>query len=1039
MIPRERPPFFGPRRMRWRNVRLRDVVALTLPIWLALAFVWGGAWLRFLETSRFDDWWSRHGKLHRLVEARLATLAALPEAMALRLRLDPEAGDPAVVRILVDRGAWARWQSEPLALHDAWVEASLVHGNDFTAAEIRKRGDTSVHWLTPKKSMTVKTGRWDPYKGHRRLVLSGKTPLEQAVTESLAADYGLLAPETHLAPVFVNGRFYGLFRLVEDVDESFLRAHGRLPGNIFRGDTAERGEAHPGLPRGLFQNLAIWDRVARNGRPTAPPGSALARLLRAVAGGSFADHQRLLALVDREEGERLFAYLLVTGDPYHMTNVHNQYWYEDPSSGRLHPIPRDIRLRDLAELPVMAMNDAFRALLRDPRIFDGALRVLAARTEEGTLLGGTEARLEGWEHRFGDALRFERLREGEISPVSTGEAILARLADNVAQLRGWLADARAEALVAPAGTGPQVVDLRVTGRAAVELVAVTVGPGEPPQLLADRDRDGLPGEGDEPLAAVLEEAADGTRRLVLERPLRLLPGLDTSASTFEPAPLPYRLFATGPGGRAAVRGLVLRNAHTGEAVVASPLAPGTALDEGPSWHPWRFAPPAPRTRRLAGEVRLETTLRLGPHETLVIAPGTTLRLEPGVSILSRGRVLAQGRADRPIRILPARAGRPWGALVLQGPEASGSRFVHVEIAGGSCATLDGVEYKGMVDVHHARDVRFEHARLAENLRCDDALNAVHAEVDLLASRFERVNADAADYDFSTGRICGSTFEQSGNDAVDLMTSAPWIEGNRMRGSGDKGVSVGERSAPWLVDNRIEGCALGVEVKDASEPWMVANRLRDNAVGVHQKWKNWRYGEGGFARWVGPPLVSHEADGASRLALADPADAADPRWALAPPRALIRFEDGFEPPRDGFVATTGRGRLARRRGDLVLSLRGRAASVEAPLDWDLAAADAPSRIVVQVASTALRALHLELEDAAGRTFRARLPRTTAPDRYALAVLEPPPARYRRLRLEAQPGGANARVRLHEVRWVVPSDTPARACPPWVRGGDGAPAG
>jgi hypothetical protein len=40
-----------------------------------------------------------------------------------------------------------------------------------------------------------------------------------------------------------------------------------MPGNIFRADTAERGDYFKGLPREVFANPFIWDRAANNDRP----------------------------------------------------------------------------------------------------------------------------------------------------------------------------------------------------------------------------------------------------------------------------------------------------------------------------------------------------------------------------------------------------------------------------------------------------------------------------------------------------------------------------------------------------------------------------------------------------------------------------------------------------------------------------------------------------------------------------------------------------------------------------------------------------
>ncbi len=894
MIARDRARFFGARRLRWRSFRLWDAFVLSLPLWLVLTFLVGTPVARYLDARSFQDWWTRTESLGRLADARIATLAHLPEALALRLRLDAESPDPRWLRLHVDRDVWNTWQDAPLALSGEWVEASVVRGRELHPVKLRKRGDTGVHWLTPKKSFTLKTPRKRLYKGRRRLVYSVKTPVEQVAVNGLAGHYGLLAPETFLAPVFVNDRFYGLFRATEVIDESLLRRLRRMPGDVFRGDTAERGESFRGVQRNLWRNPAVWDRVAKNERPTRPAASGLERLLTAVAAGTPAELDRAWQILDREEIARLLAFLLVAGDPYHMTNLHNQFWYEDPSSGRVHPIVWDIRLLSLDAEPQHPLNTGFTSLLRDPRLLDAVMDEIARRRSDGTLLDGVAARLERAEERFAGPLAYEALRSGTVPDLAPPAEVRARLEANAATLAAWVDDAR----VAVGAGDDGLLDVRVSGRAAVSFAALE-GADARTKLRADRNRNGRLDDAD-PLVSL---------------PLRLLPAADTTAWRIEAAPADYRFFVEGPGRP------VFQNALTGSPISASLLPPATpAATVG--FHAWAFPEPEPRALRLAGEQEIHETIRIEAGGSLTIAPGTVLRLAPDVSIFSRGRVLAEGTAEAPIRIEALDPARPWGAVALLGPAASGSRFAHVTFARGGGAELDAVEFKGMVDVHWARDVRFSACAFEDNLRSDDAFNAVHAEVDIEGSHFRRTNADAVDYDYSTGVIARNRFEAAGNDAIDLMTSDPRIVGNHITGSGDKGISIGEASEPWIEDNAIRGCVTGLEVKDRSRPWLVGNQVQGNRVGLNQKVKNWRYGGGGQAKWIGPALagneLDYEADEASTRTREELP--APPPWIAGAPGAELRFDDDFHEAWDGWALRGDRARLAKRDGDLVLQPR-----------------------------------------------------------------------------------------------------------------------
>lgn len=922
MTLRERAHFFGVRRLRWKNFRLWDAFVLSLPIWLVLTFLVATPVLRYLDARSFEDWWTRTESLERLADARIATLVNLPEALALRLRLDADEPDPRWLRLHVDRDVWNDWQGAPLALAGEWIPANIVRGRELQPVKLRKRGDTSVHWLTPKKSFTLKTPKSRLYKNHRRLVYSVKTPIEQVVVNHLARRYGLLAPETFVSPVFVNDRFYGLFRATEVIDESLLRRLGRMPGDIFRGDTAERGENFRGVRRNLWHNPRLWDRVAKNDRPTRPAASGLDRLLAAIAAGSPADLDQVWTILDREEIARLLAFLLVAGDPYHMTNLHNQFWYEDPSSGRLRPIVWDIRLLSLEDEPPHPLNTAFTSLLRDPRLFDAVMQVLATRRADESLLAGVEAQLAMLEKRFAKPLAYEALREGTVPDLTSPGDVRRRLEANAAVVASWVDDARVSVL-----SQDSLLDVRVEGRSAVLLVGVA-GASASTRLFADRNRNGHL-DAEDPLLPLESVPGKGGRRLLT--PERLLPGVGTEDWFIEPVPSHYRLFLQGPGHPE------FENALTGFLVEAAQLPRGETLSAAPGFHLWSFPHTQPRDVQLSGTVELAETLRIADGATLEIAPGTRLRMAPDVSIFARGRVLARGTAEAPIVIEPLDPRRPWGAVALLGPGASGSQFEHVTFIGGGGAELDSVEFKGMVAVHWARRVAFFDCRFEDNLRSDDALNAVHAEVTIERSHFLRTNADAVDFDYSSGRIAHNVFEASGNDAIDLMSSGPLILGNRIRGSADKGISIGEASEPWIERNQIRECAIGIEAKDRSSPWLIENELRENQIGLLQKAKNWRYGGGGQAKWIGAVLTGNEldyrADKSSTWTRHEVAER--PAWLDAKLLREIRFEDDFSKLWDGWQLRGDRARLAKRDGDLVLQPRRGPAEARLALEgrWD----------------------------------------------------------------------------------------------------------
>ena len=78
-------------------------------------------------------------------------------------------------------------------------------------------------------------------------------------------------------------------------------------------------------------------------------------------------------------------------------------------------------------------------------------------------------------------------------------------------------------------------------------------------------------------------------------------------------------------------------------------------------------------RRLRGDTRLRETLVIPKNETLVIDAGTTVQLDPDVSILSYGQVVIRGTSAHPVTFVPTIKGKPWGTFALQGEGANGSK------------------------------------------------------------------------------------------------------------------------------------------------------------------------------------------------------------------------------------------------------------------------------------------------------------------------------------------------------------------------------
>lgn len=992
----------GRRRRRLRRpLSFVDVVTLTLPLFVFAGWLLWAPVHDYAQATRFDDWWSHSARVHRFAWLRARTALSTPRFLELERRLDPAAPHEAALRLFVDRAEFDALAARVPGSLDTWFDAQIAHAGRFHPVELRFRGDTSAHWTASKKSLTVKTGRDDLFKGYRRLILTLKEVLPQYTLGRLARELDLLTPDTAVVPVFLNDRFHGIHRFVEPIDESFLRHRGQMPGNVYRADRAERGEYLKNLPRGVFRDPRLWDRVARNDRPGATGDRALAEFLAAIWEARSGDPAVLTERLDTDEIARLLALCLIAGDPYHMSAVHNQFWYEEPASATFHPIVWDLRLLDLGTRPE-PLNPFWVAVLRDPTVWHRALAELAVLLRDDGFVRRAEAIARRAFERYREAFEYDRLRAGLVSDVGHPDEIVRTLARNAALLEGWIGDARAAFATVDRGTA-LTIDVELRGFASIELRGFLFefdaadGQRAPlgGRLWADRDGAGpFEADADEVLPGVLSRV-DGGVSLLLTEPLTLHAGVDTSGVLVEPDRLAYRFFMPlGPGDTAPRVRPICTNAHTGEPVELEPLAPGTLLAAAHGRHPWSRRAPEPETVVWSGRMQLTEDWIGGPETTLVIEPGTTLTLAPDVSIVLRGPVEARGTAELPIRVARADAARPWGVFALQGPDVAGSRLRYVAFDGGGGDLVGGVEYKGMVCVYWGRDVRLERCSFERNVRCDDGLNVVQSTaVDVESCRFEALAADAIDYDHSTGTIARSTIRASGNDGIDLMSCGPQILGNVIEGSGDKGISIGEDAAPLVFDNRIAGCARGLEVKDGSEPLILHTDVEGCELGLLQHAKNWRYGSAGWAKVVASRFADNgielEMAPAARVTLTAPDPAVEEpalpwilaRAGVAPapgaaagrvadwserpplrPRAALDFREDFGDPTAGFGFGGGVTRLVTVDRTLEARVRREVGRIGTRLDWTCDPGGGRAVLLLEYATENLGRLAVRLDAA-----------------------------------------------------------------------------
>jgi len=225
---------------------------------------------------------------------------------------------------------------------------------------------------------------------------------------------------------------------------------------------------------------------------------------------------------------------------------------------------------------------------------------------------------------------------------------------------------------------------------------------------------------------------------------------------------------------------------------------------------------------------------------LIIKPGTTVQLDPDISVLTYGPVQAQGSPDEPITFCSIDPENAWGALALQGPQANGSRFIYCRFIKGRDDTLNGVFYSGMLNAYNC-DILLENCLIAE-AKGDDGVNFKFGNGGIIRNcQFRDNSADALDLDFSDALVENCRFTNNRNDGIDLGSASATIRNNTIIGCGDKGISMGEMSYPKIYNNTISDNNVGLASKDMSEPICINNTITNNRTGIACYQKKRKFG------------------------------------------------------------------------------------------------------------------------------------------------------------------------------------------------------
>jgi hypothetical protein len=732
---------------------------------------------------------------------------------------------------------------------------ALFPDDNLHKVKMRFRGDNPFNWAYEKKSWRMKTRKTDLLEGKR--IFNFVRPREASnlnlyLGHFIASETGILASDVRLIELFINDRNQGVFIEMPNLDETFLRAHGIMPVNLYKGEQ-ENQERHYGSEPFLFNNPALWKKLSVFNQIPKKDRSDLKNLFDVAQKSQASDEafNRLKKIAPLNEWARFSAYQTLT-QSWHNSSYHNQRLVADPWRGVIFPVSHDTGVNfhinkkdfklDAAEHIVSRTfyNSSFFLLQKYQFILDfidqGLFDKIIYKIDEIS-----PKLIESYE-RDPSRLRTVMLAGLPVSEgyVKTHRKLVASMRSSILTFEKWIVNTLTGTPNASWIAGDKDFSIIVEGtRPVANIQLVEISSELPSRIAWDRDGNGVLSENDVDLPFRLtDKGIEITATFVANRIHQFAPPI-TTRSDMITVPTRFRILSDKP---LKPKVVIIENPLDGQRGIALKKIKSGAMTPIYLNQPV-FKKKLPVPLKLSGRIQINDDRVFSVPVN--ISAGTILEMAKGASIVFKAGVKMEGKPNSPVVFHPAIKKDVWGAVAISSESSAYSQLKNVIMKGGSGASIGGQRFTAMLSIHDTSDVLLENVNLQDSHFFDDMLHIVYSKnVKIQNSHFQNAYSDAIDIDMSTVHIDGVTIKNSKNDAIDLMSSSVLVENAQIIGSGDKGLSVGEASIVLLLNSLIKNNSIGIESKDRSIAAIHKSSLIDNNTNLNAYYKNWRYGSGG---------------------------------------------------------------------------------------------------------------------------------------------------------------------------------------------------
>lgn len=735
--------------------------------------------------------------------------------------LDLRIGDAGMAKLRAKREK-ALYQGILFSAEDDWVKGSLLAEEVKHPAKFRFKGDWMDHLAGDKWSFRIKLK--DPHAWNRLVTFSVQHPktrnyLAEWEYHQLLESEDILNTRYDFVHLSLNGESKGIYAMEEHFEKQLLEYRARREGPIVK--FAEQGvwnarKRRLDMERGGKEiEEMLQSKVAAHSEPFRE-ASTLANPLLAkqfeVAQSLMSQYQAgnntVSEVFDLDQLARFYA-LTDLARAYHSLVWHNQRFYLNPVSNKLEPIGYDgfteggifpLTSSPFVGSAVLAApdNPGLSDLLGYPFMDSALIRLYIQYLDHYSQKSFVE---EFSMNIQAEAKAREKVIQEEF-PNYQFRSLLAKHADRIRSVLYPLNDNSLKAFAAQKSDSDKELQLTNYHLFPIEVL----GWGRQAQQM----------EG------------------AFNRPLWLNPPLTGRPVHYSSLEVPHKathLFFRMPGiDKMYVSRIQTWSVPATETPYQQLFADlslesneiYTVEDQSIRFHP--------------GAHQISESIRIPKGYSIVFPAGTSLDFTQGAFFLSQSPVQMAGTQDAPIRIYSSDKSAK-GFSLIETDQTSSLRWVLLEDFG----TLDlpGWTLTGAMTFYES-PVSIQHCSFQNN-HCEDALNIIRSDFELLHSKISYAFADGLDIDFSKGTIDFLEVFQAKNDGMDFSGSHITVSNGRVEAVGDKGISVGEEANVQIESLHIIQAKSGVVAKDLSKLQVKQVQLEDCETGFAAYQKKPEYG------------------------------------------------------------------------------------------------------------------------------------------------------------------------------------------------------